>query len=141
MAEGESGRLLCARGFIIHPAAALSPAVRTRVHAARRGNEMVSDRADFLWWWSRSLRGIFARSLPPLLSPRKRKRSDEQLQFRIPECLGPGKFDIWGSSHQIFHVFIFILCAMYSHVIALMHAFTACRTLDLCKIKDEYQAN
>ncbi|KEF59777.1 uncharacterized protein A1O9_04625 [Exophiala aquamarina CBS 119918] len=59
--------------------------------------------------------------------------------FRIPERLAPGKFDIWGSSHQIFHVFI--LCAMFTHVTALMQAFTACHTLDLCKVKDAYRAN
>ena len=25
---------------------------------------------------------------------------------RIPESIRPGKFDIWGSSHQIFHVMV-----------------------------------
>ncbi|KAM3172116.1 hypothetical protein ACTXT7_015221 [Hymenolepis weldensis] len=25
---------------------------------------------------------------------------------RFPECLYPGKFDIWFQSHQIFHVFV-----------------------------------
>ncbi|KEF50805.1 uncharacterized protein A1O9_13144, partial [Exophiala aquamarina CBS 119918] len=53
--------------------------------------------------------------------------------FRIPERLAPGKFDICGSSHQIFH--ILIVCAMPAHMTALMHAFTECHTLDLCKIK------
>ncbi|TAQ83133.1 hypothetical protein B7494_g8544 [Chlorociboria aeruginascens] len=48
--------------------------------------------------------------------------------FRIPERLAPGKFDIWGSSHQIFHVAI--LCAMYTHVTALLQGFTTCHTLD-----------
>ncbi|EED11851.1 adiponectin receptor, putative [Talaromyces stipitatus ATCC 10500] len=38
--------------------------------------------------------------------------------FRFPERLAPGKFDIWGSSHQIFHVAI--LCAMYTHQAALL---------------------
>jgi adiponectin receptor len=28
------------------------------------------------------------------------------LQARIPEKLAPGSFDIWGSSHQIFHVLV-----------------------------------
>ncbi|KAF5986484.1 mPR-like GPCR [Fusarium coicis] len=49
--------------------------------------------------------------------------------LRIPERFAPGHFDIWLSSHQIFHVLI--LCAMYMHTIALTQAFTACRTEDL----------
>lgn len=36
--------------------------------------------------------------------------SDLFPQFRVPERFAPGKFGIWGSSHQIFH--ITILCAM-----------------------------
>lgn len=28
------------------------------------------------------------------------------LQTRVPESLGPGKFDVFGSSHQIFHVLV-----------------------------------
>ncbi|KAH8660125.1 mPR-like GPCR protein [Xylariales sp. PMI_506] len=54
--------------------------------------------------------------------------------FRIPERLAPGKFDIWGSSHQLFH--IAILCAMYTHVTALMQGFTTCHTLDVCQLLD-----
>ncbi|TIA47189.1 hypothetical protein D6C77_10315 [Aureobasidium pullulans] len=53
--------------------------------------------------------------------------------YRSPERFAPGMFDIWGSSHQIFHVAV--LCAMYTHVIALMEAFTAHHTLDLCAIQ------
>lgn len=52
--------------------------------------------------------------------------------FRIPERLAPGTFDIWGSSHQIFHVAI--LCAMYTHLTALVQGFTNCHTLDVCQI-------
>ncbi|KAF0534062.1 HlyIII-domain-containing protein [Gigaspora margarita] len=29
---------------------------------------------------------------------------------RVPEKLSPGSFDIWGSSHQIFHVFVVLAC-------------------------------
>ncbi|KAM5528115.1 hemolysin-iii channel protein [Fusarium oxysporum f. sp. phaseoli] len=58
--------------------------------------------------------------------------------FRIPERFAPGHFDIWFSSHQIFHVTI--LCAMYVHTIALMQAFTACHTLDICHIQSVHQA-
>lgn len=55
------------------------------------------------------------------------------LQFRIPERLAPGRFDIWGSSHQIFHVAI--LCAMYTHVTALLQRFTTCHTLNVCQLQ------
>ncbi|KAI1016210.1 hypothetical protein LB504_009183 [Fusarium proliferatum] len=58
--------------------------------------------------------------------------------FRIPERFAPGHFDIWFSSHQIFHVSI--LCAMYVHTIALIQAFTACHTLDICHIQSAHQA-
>lgn len=30
--------------------------------------------------------------------------TDDIIQFRIPERWRPGRFDIWGASHQIFHV-------------------------------------
>ncbi|KAL4961994.1 hemolysin-III protein [Aspergillus stella-maris] len=56
--------------------------------------------------------------------------------FRIPERLAPGKFDIWGSSHQIFHVAI--LCAMYTHQTALLQGFTTCYTLDVCQLQGVY---
>ncbi|KAJ9413526.1 hemolysin-III related-domain-containing protein [Fusarium oxysporum] len=58
--------------------------------------------------------------------------------FRIPERIAPGHFDIWFSSHQIFH--ISILCAICVNVIALMEAFTACHTLDICYIQSVHQA-
>ncbi|KAI1052052.1 hypothetical protein LB506_003669, partial [Fusarium annulatum] len=64
--------------------------------------------------------------------------ADLALQFRIPKRFAPGHFDIWFSSHQIFH--LSILCAMYVHTIALMHAFTACHTLDICHIQSVHQA-
>jgi adiponectin receptor len=67
------------------------------------------------------------------------KNSDEHLQFRIPERLAPGKFDIWGSSHQIFHVAI--LFAMYTHVTALLQGFTTCHTLDVCQLQGVHRAN
>lgn len=40
---------------------------------------------------------------------------------RFPERLRPGTFDIWGSSHQIFHVLV-VLAAM-SHLVGLVIAF------------------
>jgi adiponectin receptor len=42
-------------------------------------------------------------------------------QLRIPERVRPGLFDIWGSSHQIFHV-----CAVAGaawHLFGLLKAF------------------
>ncbi|RIA89733.1 hemolysin-III related-domain-containing protein [Glomus cerebriforme] len=38
---------------------------------------------------------------------------------RIPERLSPGTFDIWGSSHQIFHVFV-VLAAL-NHYYGVIH--------------------
>ncbi|KAJ4994033.1 ADIPOR-like receptor SPBC12C2.09c [Stagonosporopsis vannaccii] len=40
---------------------------------------------------------------------------------RIPEKLAPGHFDIWGSSHQIFHVLVVLAAA--SHLVGLVKAF------------------
>jgi adiponectin receptor len=40
---------------------------------------------------------------------------------RIPERWSPGTFDIWGSSHQIFHVLV--LLAAGTHLVGLLHAF------------------
>ena len=63
----------------------------------------------------------------------RNKDSDQHLQFRIPERLAPGKFDIWGSSHQFFH--IAVLCGMYTHVTALLQGFTTCHTLNVCQLQ------
>lgn len=43
------------------------------------------------------------------------------LQARVPERLSPGSFDIWGSSHQIFHILVVLAAA--SHLVGLMKAF------------------
>lgn len=40
---------------------------------------------------------------------------------RVPERLQPGKFDILGSSHQIFHVLV--VCAAVAHLTGLLKAF------------------
>jgi len=42
-------------------------------------------------------------------------------QRRIPERYQPGKFDIVGSSHQVFHVLVVLAAA--SHLNGLLHAF------------------
>jgi adiponectin receptor len=43
---------------------------------------------------------------------------------RIPERFAPGKFDIWGSSHQIFHVLVLLAAA--AHLKGLLVAFDSC---------------
>jgi adiponectin receptor len=40
---------------------------------------------------------------------------------RVPEKWSPGRFDIWGSSHQIFHVLVVL--AATSHLVGLVKAF------------------
>ncbi|KAF2687541.1 HlyIII-domain-containing protein [Lentithecium fluviatile CBS 122367] len=40
---------------------------------------------------------------------------------RFPERIKPGRFDIWGSSHQIFHVLVVLAAA--SHLVGLIKAF------------------
>ncbi|EFX00527.1 hemolysin-iii channel protein [Grosmannia clavigera kw1407] len=41
---------------------------------------------------------------------------------RLPERLRPGRFDIWGSSHQIFHVFVLLAAA--THLRGIVQAYT-----------------
>jgi adiponectin receptor len=43
------------------------------------------------------------------------------VQARFPERVSPGTFDIWGSSHQIFHVFVVL--AAVSHLYGMAIAF------------------
>ncbi|KAJ3493018.1 hypothetical protein NLG97_g5000 [Lecanicillium saksenae] len=59
--------------------------------------------------------------------------------LQIPERFAPGRFDIWGSSHQIFHVAI--LCAIAVHTVGLIQAFTACHTMDICSIQAAQKAD
>ncbi|PVH98703.1 HlyIII-domain-containing protein [Periconia macrospinosa] len=40
---------------------------------------------------------------------------------RFPERVRPGGFDIWGSSHQVFHVLV--VCAAAAHLVGLVKAF------------------
>ena len=40
---------------------------------------------------------------------------------RVPERFHPGRYDIWGSSHQIFHVLVVLAAA--SHLVGLLKAF------------------
>ena len=41
--------------------------------------------------------------------------------MRIPEALVPGRFDIFGSSHQIFHCFVVL--AAVAHFAGILTAF------------------
>jgi adiponectin receptor len=40
---------------------------------------------------------------------------------RLPERLRPGQYDIWGSSHQIFHICVLLACGV--HLYGLVRAF------------------
>lgn len=40
---------------------------------------------------------------------------------RVPEKWSPGRFDIWGSSHQIFHVLVVLAAA--THLVGLIKSF------------------
>lgn len=53
---------------------------------------------------------------------------------RIPERLRPGKFDLVGSSHQIFHVLV--VCAAVAHLTGLLKAFDYRHsgTAEICQI-------
>lgn len=53
---------------------------------------------------------------------------------RVPEKLWPGKFDIFGHSHQIFHVLV--VCAAVAHLTGLLKAFDYRHsgTAELCQI-------
>ncbi|CAJ2509055.1 Uu.00g140810.m01.CDS01, partial [Anthostomella pinea] len=41
---------------------------------------------------------------------------------RFPECTSPGRFDIYGSSHQIFHVLVVL--ATIVHLVGVLNAFS-----------------
>ena len=49
------------------------------------------------------------------------KETDDGVQARWPERSSPGSFDIWGGSHQIFHVLVVMAAA--SHLYGLLKAF------------------
>jgi predicted membrane channel-forming protein YqfA (hemolysin III family) len=47
-------------------------------------------------------------TLIPIRLRETRHNADWTSAARIPECLMPGTFDYFGSSHQIFHVFVLV---------------------------------
>ncbi|KAJ5644780.1 hypothetical protein N7507_010791 [Penicillium longicatenatum] len=49
---------------------------------------------------------------------------------RFPERMSPGTFDIWGHSHQLWHVFAVL--GSVSHVVALVASFNYRRVQDTC---------
>ena len=50
-----------------------------------------------------------------------REREANKNQARWPERTAPGKYDIWGSSHQLFH--ILVVMAATTHFYGLVIAF------------------
>ncbi|KAJ5671549.1 hemolysin-III channel protein Izh2 [Penicillium longicatenatum] len=46
---------------------------------------------------------------------------NQWIQTRVPESLDPGKFDIFGSSHQIFHVLVVLATTL--HLVGVLSAF------------------
>lgn len=65
--------------------------------------------------------GLYAVSIQRSFSVSNTGCRAEPQQARIPECLHPGRYDLYGSSHQIFHVLI--LLAAMSHLMGLLTAF------------------
>lgn len=53
--------------------------------------------------------------------------------FRIPECLFPGKFDIWFQSHQIFHVLV--IAAAFVHLHGITEMFTYRMSIGACAVQ------
>lgn len=41
--------------------------------------------------------------------------------FRFPECLAPGRFDIWGHSHQLWHLAIVLAIYLHYRAILIFH--------------------
>lgn len=56
---------------------------------------------------------LFAVSLFNFESASRLLRLINRLKSRIPERLSPGTFDIFGSSHQIFHVLILLAASFH----------------------------
>jgi len=52
--------------------------------------------------------------------------------LRVPERFSPGTFDIWGASHQWFHVFS--AAAAVVHLLGLMHAAEQTRGHQRCLV-------
>ena len=42
--------------------------------------------------------------------------------FQVPERWFPGKFDIWGQSHQMFHIFVLVAVFVHYHGISVLEA-------------------
>lgn len=64
---------------------------------------------------------ICPRNVREAFQQMNKKANKNCSQARIPEKLAPGSFDIWGSSHQIFHVLV--VMAAGAHLIGLLKAF------------------
>ncbi|XP_073973027.1 adiponectin receptor isoform X2 [Rhodnius prolixus] len=53
--------------------------------------------------------------------------------FRVPECLYPGKFDIWFQSHQIFHVLV--IAAAFVHLHGITEMLTYRMSIGACAVQ------
>lgn len=53
--------------------------------------------------------------------------------FRVPERFAPGDFDIWGHSHQFFH--LFSAAAALVHLAGLANAVRNTRSFDRCAVE------
>lgn len=57
---------------------------------------------------------------------------------RVPERFYPGKFDVWGNSHQIFH--ILIVMAVLAHFVGLRKAFNHAQSSGTCSWASNLQS-
>ena len=55
----------------------------------------------------------------------------------MPERWHPGRFDIWGSSHQIFHVLVVLAAA--THLVGLLKAFDHEHSIRSVSISDSVE--
>lgn len=55
--------------------------------------------------------------------------------YRFPESFAPGRFDIWGGSHQLFHTLVVIATAV--HFAGLYEAYEYNYTFRKCGIQQE----
>lgn len=52
---------------------------------------------------------------------------------RWPECIRPGQFDIWGSSHQIFHVLVVMAALCHFYGLSIAFNYNHQSLLTICK--------
>lgn len=107
------------------------------IHGLRRyGLQQMKDRIGLTWLVLQGLlyvlgAGIYAVSVVgSSIGILQGRPSNTGWQARIPERFEPGRFDILGSSHQIFHVLI--LFAATAHLLGLIRAYEHAKTALVC---------